>query len=190
MAQNLEIFGREFEVTDHIRDYVTKKVAKLDRHLDSIDLIRVDLAYVKAARSAADRYVAQMTINGKGFILRSEERADDIRTAMDAAMEKLSRQVNRFKDKRKRGRGDGKSASDIVPEPIEVSTEMEPEETPVIMRRKRFDLIPMAEEEAIEQMKLLGHDNFFVFYNVKADSVNVLYRRRDGTYGLIEPRIR
>ena len=58
------------------------------------------------------------------------------------------------------------------------------------MRRKRFDLIPMAEEEAIEQMKLLGHDNFFVFFNVKASAVNVLYRRRDGNYGLIEPRVR
>ena len=189
MAQNLEIFGREFEVTDHMRDYVTKKVAKLDRHLDSIDQIRIDLAFVKTARSAADRYVAQMTLYGKGFILRSEERSDDIRTAMDAAMEKLSRQIDRLKNKRKRGRGDGKSASEVAPE-LEPAVEPNPEEPPMIMRRKRFDLIPMAEEEAIEQMKLLGHDNFFVFYNVKAGAVNVLYRRRDGTYGLIEPRVR
>lgn len=189
MAQNLEIFGREFEVTDHLREYVTKKVAKLDRYLDSIDEIRVELAFVKAARSATDRYVAQMTVRGKGFILRSEERSDDIRTAMDAAMEKLSRQIDRFKDKRKRGRGDGKSAADVAPE-LETNLEPDMEEAPVIMRRKHFDLIPMAEEEAIEQMKLLGHDNFFVFYNVKAGAVNVLYRRRDGTYGLIEPRVR
>jgi putative sigma-54 modulation protein len=189
MAQNLEIFGREFEVTDHMREYVTKKVAKLDRHLDTIDDIRVDLAFVKAARSAADRYVAQMTVHGKGFILRSEERADDIRTALDAAMEKLSRQIARFKDKRKRGRGDGKSAAEVAPE-LELIVEDEQEEPPVIIRRKKFDLIPMAEEEAIEQMKLLGHDNFFIFYNVKVGAINVLYRRRDGTYGLIEPYIR
>ncbi|MCX6082822.1 MAG: ribosome-associated translation inhibitor RaiA [Chloroflexi bacterium] len=189
MAQNLEIVGREIEVTDHLRDYVTKKVAKLDRHLDTIDQIRVDLAFVKTARSVDDRYVAQMTVSGKGFILRSEERSDDVRTAMDAAMEKLSRQIDRFKDKRKNGRGDGKSAADVAPE-LEPVGEAELDEMPVIMRRKIFDLIPMAEEEAIEQMKLLGHDNFFVFYNVKVDSMNVLYRRRDGTYGLIEPRIR
>lgn len=189
MAQNLEIIGREFELTDHMRDYVTKKVAKLDRHLDSIDQIRVDLAFVKAARSAADRYVAQMTVNGKGFILRSEERSDDIRTALDAAMEKLSRQIDRFKDKHKRGRGDGKSAAEVVPD-AETAVDGQLEELPAIMRRKKFDLIPMAEDEAIEQMKLLGHDNFFVFYNVKVDAVNVLYRRRDGTYGLIEPRVR
>jgi len=189
MAQNLEIFGREFEVTDHLRDYVTKKVAKFDRHLGTIDEIRVDLAYVKAARSAADRYVAQMTVRGKGFILRSEERADDIRTALDASLEKLSRQIERYKEKHRRGRGDGKSTADVAPDHEQV-TELEPEEPSVIMRRKRFDLIPMAEEEAIEQMKLLGHDNLFVFYNVKAGAVNVLYRRRDGTYGLIEPRVR
>lgn len=189
MANNLEVYGRDFEVTDHMRDYVTKKVAKFDRHLDSIDQIRVDLAFVKAARSANDRYVAQMTVYGKGFILRSEERSDDIRTAMDATLEKLSRQIDRFKDKRKKGRGDGKSAAEVAPD-IEPVESPEVEEAPVIMRRKKFDLIPMAEEEAIEQMKLLGHDNFFVFYNVKVDAVNVLYRRRDGTYGLIEPRVR
>ncbi len=189
MAQNLEIFGREFEVTDHIRDYVTKKVAKFDRHLDAIDDIRIDLAFVKAARSAADRYVAQMTVRGKGFILRSEERSDDIRTSLDAAVEKLSRQIDRYKDKRKRGRGDGKTAAEVSPE-LEDASESAIEEAPVIVRRKEFDLIPMAEEEAIEQMKLLGHDNFFVFFNVKASAVNVLYRRRDDTYGLIEPHVR
>lgn len=193
MAQNLEIFGREFEVTDHMRDYVTKKVAKLDRHLDKIDEIRVDLGFVKAARSAADRYVAQMTVRGKGFILRSEERADDVRTALDAAMEKLSRQIARFKDKRKRGRGDGKTVGQVASEietAVVAEAEGEVEEPPMIIRRKKFDLIPMAEDEAIEQMKLLGHDNFFIFYNVKASTVNVLYKRRDGTYGLIEPHVR
>lgn len=189
MAQNLEIFGHEFEVTDHLRDYVTKKVAKLDRHLDVIDEIRVELSFIKAARSAADRYVAQMTVRGKGFILRAEERADDIRTALDAAMEKLSRQTERFKDKHKRGRGDGKSAAEVAPD-TEILVQDDPLEAAVIIRRKKFDLIPMAEEEAIEQMKLLGHDNFFVFFNVKQEAVNILYRRRDGTYGLIEPQVR
>ena len=184
MTQNIEIFGREFEVTDNIREYVTKKVSKLDRHLGTIDEIRVELAFVKAARSATDRYVAQMTVRGKGFILRAEERADDIRTAMDNAVDKLSRQVIRFKGKHYRGRGDGKSVAEMAPEtdlPLE-----EIEEAPAIVRRKKFDVVPMDEMEALEQMKLLGHDNFFVFDNAKSGLVNVLYRRRDGTYGLIE----
>jgi putative sigma-54 modulation protein len=186
MAHNLEISGREFEVTDHIRDYVTKKVEKLDRHLSTIEDIRVDLAYVKTARSAADRYVAQMTVHGKGFILRSEERADDVRTAMDTALDKLSRQITRFKGKHFKGRGDGKSATEVAPE-IEMPTQESEETTPpVIARRKRFDVIPMDEMEALEQMNLLGHDNFFVFDNAQSGLINVLYRRRDGTYGLIE----
>lgn len=190
MTQNIEIVGRDFEVTDRITDYITKKVTKLDRHLSMIDETRIELSYIKSARSALDRYVAQMTVRGKGFILRSEERADDIRAAIDIALEKLDRQVSRYKGKHFNNRGDGKSAAEVVDVSPEFLAELESEEPPVIVRRKKFDLIPMAEEEAIEQMKLLGHDNFFVFYNAKIGAVNVLYRRRDGTYGLIEPQVR
>ncbi len=189
MSTKLEIVGHDFDVTDRIHEYVSKKVAKFERHLNTIEEIHVDLSYVKSARSAADRYVAQMTVRGKGLLLRVEERADDIRKSVDDAVDKMARQVARFKGKRFVGRGDGKSAAEVVPEP-EFAFELENEEPPVIMRRKRFELIPMAEEEAIEQMKLLGHDNFFVFFNAKVGTMNVLYRRRDGTYGLIEPVIR
>jgi putative sigma-54 modulation protein len=189
MTQNVEIFGRDFEVTDHMREYVTKKVTKFERYLDTIDKIRIDLSESKTARSSLDRYTAQMTINGKGFILRSEERSDDIRTAMDAASEKLSRRIERFKEKRNNPRGDGKGLSEYSAV-FEPGIEIDGDVPQVIVRRKQFDLIPMAEEEAIEQMKLLGHDNFFVFYNVKVNAVNVLYKRRNGSYGLIEPRVR
>jgi len=187
MAQNVEIYGRDFEVTDHMHDFVMGKVAKFERLLDSIDLIRVELSYSKAARSAMDRYTTQMTVTGKGFMLRAEERSDDIRTALDAAIEKLSRRVNRFKDKRNHNRGTGKALGEYAAELEYVEEETEPQ---VVVKRKTFDLIPMAEEEAIEQMKLLGHDNFFVFFNIKSGSVNVLYKRQNGQYGLIEPRVR
>jgi putative sigma-54 modulation protein len=190
MSHQIEIVGRDFEVTDRIKEYVTKKVEKLDRHLSMIDETRIELAHVKSARSSIDRYVAQLTVRGKGFILRAEERADDIRAALDVALEKLDRQAIRYKGKHFNNRGDGKSAAEVVAEDTEVLIELENEEPPVIVRRKQFDLIPMAEEEAIEQMKLLGHDNFFVFYNAETGTVNVLYRRLDGTYGLIEPRVR
>ncbi len=190
MAQKIEIVGRDFEVTDRIEDYVKKKVAKLDRHLSMIDETRIELSHVKSARSAIDRYVAQMTVRGKGFILRAEERADDIRAAIDVALEKLDRQVNRYKGKRFNNRGDGKSLAEAVDVEPEFLAELDQEEPPVIVRRKVFDLIPMAEEEAVEQMKLLGHNNFFVFFNAKTGAVNILYLRRDDTYGLIEPRVR
>jgi putative sigma-54 modulation protein len=190
MAHKIAIVGRDFDVTDRISDYVKKKVAKLDRHLSMIDETRIELSHVKSARSSLDRYVAQMTVRGKGFILRSEERADDIRAAIDTALEKLDRQVRRYKGKRFDNRGDGKSVAEVVDIEPEFLAELDQEEPPVIVRRKKFDLIPMAEEEAIEQMKLLGHDNFFVFYNAKTGTVNVMYRRRDDTYGLIEPQVR
>jgi putative sigma-54 modulation protein len=186
MTFHIDITGRNMEVTDRLNDYVTKKVSKLDRFLNDIDEAHVDLAYAKSARSAADRQVAQLTIRGKGFILRSEERADDIYAALDSALDKMQRRIERFKGKRNRGRGDGRSAAEVVPV-IELADE-EAEE-PVIARRKHFIVSPMDESEAIEQMSLLGHEDFFVFFNAATESINVLYRRRDGTYGLIEPEI-
>jgi len=102
----VEIYGRNLEITDRIRDYVVKKVTKLDRYLPGIEETRVDLAFVKSARSASDRQVAQLTVRGKGFILRSEERADDIYAALDTALDKIQRRIERYKGKHHRGRGD------------------------------------------------------------------------------------
>jgi putative sigma-54 modulation protein len=186
----VEITARNLEVTERINDYVTKKVSKLDRYLTGIDEARVDLAQVKSARSAADRQVAQITVRGRGFILRAEEQSDNIFTALDTALDKIQRRMDRYKGKRHRGRFDGRTAADVAPEVEEpMEAEAEDEETPVIARRKRFILLPMNEMEAIEQMLLLGHESFFVFYNADTNAVNVLYRRRDGSYGLIEPEI-
>ncbi|HEX2981136.1 MAG TPA: ribosome-associated translation inhibitor RaiA [Anaerolineaceae bacterium] len=186
MALQVDIYTRNMEMTERINDYVTKKVSKLDRFINGIEEARVDLAYVKSARSAGDRQVAQITVRGKGFILRTEERADDIFAAIDTALDKMTRQVERFKGKRNRGRGDGTSISDITAEPAE-QEELEAE--PIIARRKHFALIPMSETEALEQMILLGHEDFFVFYNADSQKINVLYKRRDGTFGLIDPEV-
>jgi putative sigma-54 modulation protein len=190
MALEVEIYGRNMEVTERITDYVRKKVNKLDRYLNGVEEARVDLAYIKSARSAADRQVAQITIRGRGIVLRSEERADDIYSALDTALEKLQRQMERYKGKHHRGRGDGRSASEVVQaRPVEAEEKEAVEQAPVIARRKHFIITPMDEMEAIEQMTLLGHEDFFVFFNVKTNTVNILYRRRDDTYGLIEPEI-
>jgi putative sigma-54 modulation protein len=187
MPLEVEIYGRNMDVTDRLNDYVTKKVSKLDRKLNGIDDARVDLAYVKSARSASDRQVAQVTVRGKGFILRTEERADDIFAALDTAIDKMERQIERYKGKRNRGRGDGRSAAEVVEGPVpEAETE---EGGPIIVRRKQFQVAPMDEEEAIEQMSLLGHESFFVFFNVTTNKMSVLYKRRDGSYGLIEPEM-
>jgi putative sigma-54 modulation protein len=161
MAVEVEISVRNMELTDRIKDYVTKKAAKLDRYLNELDHVKVDLAYVKSARDAKDRHVAQLTARGRRVLLRTEERADDLFAAFD-----------------------GRSAAEVVPLPRETR-----ESDRMIVRRKTFDLIPMNESEALEQMKLLGHENFFIFFNIETNSINVLYQRRDGSHGLIEPKI-
>lgn len=185
MAQKVEISAKNMEVTERIKEYVDKKIIRLDRMLTDIEDTRVDLAYTKSARSAADRHVAELTIRGKGYILRTEQRDADLFAAFDVALDKMQRQIERYKGKRNRGRGDGLSAAEVVPPaPVEVEPRVS-----TIVRRKSFTLVPMDENEAIEQMALLEHEDFFVFYNVSTNAINILYKRRDGNFGIIEPHI-
>jgi putative sigma-54 modulation protein len=185
MTQKVETVARNMRLTDNTRDYVEKKAAKLERYLQEIEEVRVELSYAKSARNALDRQVAQITVRGKGFILRSEERADDIHAAFDTALDKVQRQIDRYKGKHYHGRGDGRSAAEVAEEemPVDETGEL----LPLIGRRKKFVVLPMTEDEAVEQMRLLGHDNFFIFFNAEQNAIQVLYRRRNGTYGLIEP---
>jgi putative sigma-54 modulation protein len=185
MTVEIEIFAKNLEISDQLKDYVTKKASKLDRYLSEIEHVRVDLSYIKTVRNSKDRNVAQITVRGHRALLRVEERSDDISAAFDSAIDKMQRQLEHFKGKHFHGRGDGRSASDVIPVPAETNAEREQ----VVARHKTFDLIPMNEAEALEQMKLLGHDNFFIFFNIETNSINVLYHRRDGTYGLIEPKV-
>ena len=189
MAHRVEALARNMRLTDNMREYVEKKADKLRRYLQEIDEIRVELSYVKAARSASDRQVAQITVRGKGFILRTEERADDLHAAFDTALDKMQRQVDRYKGKRYHGRGDGRSAAEVTLEEELLLDEDTGQLQPLIARRKKFPVLPMNEDEAIEQMRLLGHDNFFIFFNAEQNAIQVLYRRRNGSYGLIEPVI-
>jgi putative sigma-54 modulation protein len=185
MAVAVEILVHNMDLNDRLRDHVTKKVSKLDRYLDILEEAKVDLVHDRAARSSEDRQVAQLTVRGKGVMLRAEERTDDIYASVDAVIEKVHRQIERYKGRRWKGRGDGRTAAEVAaegaPEPAEASG--------IVSRRKRFPLSPMDEGEAIEQMDLLGHSEFFVFLDADTNAVNVLYRRRDGSLGLIETEI-
>jgi len=123
MAQKIEIVARNMRLADNLKDYIEKKAVKLDRHLQDIEEIRVEVSHAKTARSATDRQVAQMTVHGKGFILRTEERADDIHAAFDTALDKMQRQVERYKGKHHHGRGDGRSAAEVVEDDMPVDEE-------------------------------------------------------------------
>lgn len=187
MTVQIEIKAREMEINDRLNDYVVTKAEKLERYLDGIQRAIIELSYAKSARQASDRHIVQITVIGKGFVLRAEERSDDIFVSYDSALEKLHRQIEKYKGKRDRRRGDGTTVSEMVYKSMNIEDVVA--EEPKIIRRKKFTLIPMDEYEAIEQGDLTGHEDFFVFYNMNTDSVNVLYRRRDGNYGLIETEI-
>lgn len=183
----LVIQGKNVEVSEWLRKYVEKKAGKLDRFLPKIDEARVELS-VESTKSAQDRQVVQMTIRSNGRILRAEEKSADMFASVDAVVEKMYRQIERFKGRRyaRRTQGAGEVAAEVPVLP-EAEAEAE-EEAPRIVRVKRFMLTPMDEEEAVEQMELLGHD-FFVFYNSRTHEVNVVYRRHDGNYGLLQPQL-
>jgi ribosome hibernation promoting factor len=180
----LSIKGKNVEVTDRLQEYVEKKMGKLDRYLPSISEVWVELS-VEETKAAQDRQVCQVTVRSNGTILRAEERSDDIFSSIDTVLDKMYRQIARYKGKRKnRWRG-----ANVPVEPLPLELEEEAEEEPSgIVRYKRFAMVPMVPEEAVEQMELLGHD-FFVFFNADEGQINVLYRRKDGTYGVIQPEL-
>jgi putative sigma-54 modulation protein len=191
MSIQIDVKTNGFELNDRLYEYVRTKAEKLEKFVNGLEEARIELTHAKFARATSDRFVAQITLSGKKMLLRSEERADDIYVAFDAALNKIQRRIERFKGKRYRGRGDGVSVGDAAMEIIqeEIAQDLAAEEEPVIARRKKFTLYPMDEDEAVEQSKLLGHEDFFIFFNMATNSVNVLYTRRDGSYGLIDTEL-
>jgi putative sigma-54 modulation protein len=186
----LTITGRNIEINDTLRNYVEKKIGRLDRYLPNIIDGRVELEKDEGARAAEDRQVAQVTLRTKNAVLRAEEASNDIFASIDAVVDKMQRQADRYKNKRRSKRIDEALQAQAATAVLEdVEADEEADGRPTVSRVKQFDMIPMDEEEAIAQMELLGHD-FYVFFNVNQNQINVLYRRRNGQYGLIQPELR
>jgi putative sigma-54 modulation protein len=181
----LQIFSKNMELTPAIQNYAQRKIGKLARYLPNITEGKVEI-HEENTRSPQGRFVAQVTLGSKGVLLRGEERGERVRVAVDAVAEVLERQIERYKGKQyEKGRGVSlarQAASEItvVPEVSEV--------VPKVVRVKRFAVKPMSVAEAAEQMELLGH-SFFLFVNAENDLLSLLYRRKDGNYGLIEPEL-
>ncbi|MCZ2096491.1 MAG: ribosome-associated translation inhibitor RaiA [Anaerolineae bacterium] len=192
---DIEIQGHNLRVSDALTDYVQKKLGKLDRYLPNISEVRVELGR-EHTRRGEDLAVAQITIrHSRGAILRAQETlAGDIETALNQAVDKMYRQIQRFKGKRVRKGRERFSATveelnvaEAIPE-IEVDGDVQEELSTEseIIRRKNVAVIAMNEEEAIEQMELLGH-TFFIFFNQATGGINVIYKRRAGGYGVLNP---
>ena len=187
----LVLKGKNFIISDRVREYVEKKVGKLDRYLPEIDETRVEITQEKT-KSAKDRKVVQITLRTNGTILRAEERSEAIYACIDNVVNKIHRQIARYKGKRIdrwQGNTNKRREPELIPElEPDILDVLAEERIHRIVRVKKFTAHPMNEDEAVEQMELLGHD-FFVFYNADLGRINVLYRRDDNDYGLLDPQL-
>ncbi|MDQ3668764.1 MAG: ribosome-associated translation inhibitor RaiA [Actinomycetota bacterium] len=177
----LQVKSKNVEISPALKTYAQSKLGKLEKHLNDNARVELELAVEKNPSISASQ-VAEATIWTKGPVLRARETSTDMKASIDLLVDKLERQAQRLRDKRRHGRGrarglaeDGGAAAPGVDERV-------------IVKTKQFAVKPMGPEEAALQLELIGHD-FFVFQNADTNDVNVLYRRRDGNYGLIEPQV-
>jgi putative sigma-54 modulation protein len=187
---DIQVTGKNLDISPAVRSYITRKLGKIDRYLTDILAFEV-VASEEGTRSPDQRFIVQVTINNKGTLLRGEERGQDVYTAVDKVAEVLGRQIEHYKGKLPYSKK--RSAPSIRTSTTEVVTAVEEEEEvetgPRVVKNKKFDVKPMSLDEAVDQMELLGHD-FFLFYNPDVNNMSLLYRRKDGNYGLIEPEIK
>jgi putative sigma-54 modulation protein len=184
---DVSVSGRHTTVSETLRRQAVEKIGKLDKYLAGMDRAEVHFWEEKNARSDAREY-CEVTLEGHGHHIRCKVHAADGFTAVDLAVDKLERQMRKLKTKmerRRKGRAKPEIEPDLVPESLvvdEVGTETEVYR---IVKSKRFDLTPMAAQEAAMQMDLLNHD-FYVFTNTETGKSAVVYRRDDGDVGLID----
>jgi putative sigma-54 modulation protein len=188
----IQIRGNGVAVNDDLIAFVNRRAARLDRLIDHVVDAKLELRELHN-RVRPDTTAAQITIRSGRDVLRAEERAADPKQAIDKAIDKLEQQIRRVHGKRQRRRAPGQASirGTLSPaESVALLQGLEAEEEQDfgdLVRTKRFDVKPMDVEEAIEQMELLGHD-FFLFHYSDEDIPSVVYRRRDGTYGLLIPK--
>ena len=168
------IRGKKLEVTDAIKAYVEEKIGRLDKYFEDPDNISASVLM----RISGKDQVVEVTINTHGFILRGEEANKDLYASIDFVTDKIERQIRKNKTKIHK-----KSSKETIRDFKEFETE-EKESSIEVVKRKKIEMKPMSEEEAILQMELIDHD-FFVYKDASTSETNVLYKRKDGNYGLI-----
>lgn len=171
------IHGRKVEVTDSIKSYIEEKIGRLDKYFDQPD----DVQATVVVKIRGKEQIVEVTIPLKKVLLRGEESHEDLYAAIDIVSDKIERQIRKNKTRMSRRYKD-----EVVEFNLNFEEEKE-EDTSTIVKRKQIEMKPMSEEEAILQMNLLGHE-FFVFKNIESNEVDVLYRRKDGDYGIIETK--
>ncbi|MDD5922123.1 MAG: ribosome-associated translation inhibitor RaiA [Eubacteriales bacterium] len=174
----ITITGKNFRTYGKLNETIEKKLGKLDKYFGD------DITGTVVLSHERGKDKIEITLNAKGTLFRAEELTDDIYEGIDLAVDKLANQITKFRGKLRKRYNDNKALKFEFMEEQEIDEE-EPETT--VVREKSFDLRPMDVEEAILEMEMLEHD-FFVFMNADTDSVAVVYKRKGGKYGLLEPR--
>jgi putative sigma-54 modulation protein len=179
-----KLVGRHVEVTEALKSYLDKKLSRLDRYAQQVVDAKVVLS-VEHSPHVRDRAEVEIQLNIPGGMVRVEESDPDMYAAIDKSVDRLEHQLKRYKERHFSRRN-----AMAVPEPVLVGgpvfEEPEPELPPQIVRFKRFALRPMTPEDAAFEMEALGHD-FYMFRSAETEEICVIYRRRDGNYGLLEP---
>jgi len=181
-----EIIGKKVEILEPVERYIKKKVERLGRYLPNITDAKVEV-YGEKTRSLEQRFATKVVLKIKGTLFTAEERGEDIYVTIDRVAEALTRQIERYKGKLYE-KGKGISLARQGANPGEASETEEAKTLRKVVKVKRFPVKPMSITEAAEQMELLGH-NFFIFVNSESGDINLLYRRKDGNYGLIQPEL-
>ena len=169
------IHGKKIDVTESIKSYIEEKIGRLDKYFENPDNVTAT-ALIKL--SGKDQ-VVEVTINANKFILRGEEAHKDLYASIDKVSDKIERQIRKNKTRLKK-----KTVKDVSKDFV-LDFEEKEENDNIIVKRKVIENKPMSEEEAILQMELLGHE-FFAYKNEETKDVNILYRRKDGDYGVLE----
>ena len=187
---DFQVRGNGVPVTDDLREYVTRRAMRLDRLVDRVVDAKLELRALHN-RVGPDSTAAQITIRAGRDVIRAEERAAEPIVAIDQAFEKLERQVQRVSGKRRNRKAPGTESIRVTPAPLATDAGLLDDDEAVelgnLVRTKRFEVKPMDIDEAIEQMELLGHD-FFLFHYSAEDIPSVVYRRKDGSVGLLVPK--
>ena len=186
----IKIRGKNVELTPALKEYIEEKIGSLDKYLDQINIVDVSLT-VEKNKSIENTQKAEVTVHVNGSVIRGEEASISMYSSVDIVIEKLERQLKKYKSRiytsmrdrksDRRGKGIPKEAMFITEPEIESNE-------PIIARTKVVNLRPMSTGEATLQMELLGHD-FHLFLNSDTGGVNLVYRRRDGNYGLLIPEM-
>ena len=176
----VNVTARGVVVPSNFKEQAEKKLGKLERLLRKIDTVDVTCSHERQWQ------VVEMMINANGLLVRGQDRAADIRSAMENLVDKLERRVKKSRSKLLQRYREHPETRQAWAEPMEEAAEEAGGLAPTVVRSKRFPLKPMTPDEAADEMELIGHD-FYVFINSETDQVNVLYRRKVGNYGLIEP---